>query len=381
MFDCDGHNPCLNQAQCFYENHDLCQRKIMCQCRPCFFGLSCQLTTNGFSLSLDSILGYDIYPNISFQNQPRIVWISLVLTIVFMLIGYINGILSLITFKRKLVCQVGCGLYLFGSSMTGLILTSFFGLKFCILILSHMSIIQNQTFLLVQCQLTDWIIRSCLHLDQWLHSCVSTERAVCAIKGVHFNRRTSRRTAKWILIGLFIFVCASNIHDSFHRTIAYEENDENFDERIWCVIQYSNSIQIYDSFILLFHFFLPFILNIISTVILLRKQSQQEQKKCRDKKDKNFSTILLKNIQKNKHLLIAPLVLIILAIPRLIISFLSTCMQSYEKSWLYLCGYFISFIPSMLTSIIFILPSKFYKAQLKASVQTYQKYIRNYFYI
>ena len=380
-FDCDGYNPCLNQAQCFYENSDLCQRKIMCQCRPCFFGLSCQLTTNGFSLSLDSILGYDIYPNISFKSQSRTVWISLVITIVFMLIGYINGILSLITFKRKLVCEVGCGIYLFGSSMTGLLMTCLFGLKFWILILSHMSIIRNQTFLLVQCQLTDWIIRSCLHLDQWLHSCVSIERAVCAVKGVHFNRRQSRQTAKWILIGLLSFVFASNVHDPIHRTIAYEENDENFNERIWCVTQYSNSIQTYDSFILLLHFFLPFILNSISTVILLRKQSQQQQQMTRDKNNNNnnnFSTILLKNIQKNKHLLIAPFVLIILAIPRLIISFLSTCMQSYEKSWLYLCGYFISFIPSMLTFIIFILPSKFYKAQFKASIQTYKKYIRNH---
>jgi hypothetical protein len=36
-------------------------------------------------------------------------------------------------------------------------------------------------------------------------------------------------------------------------------------------------------------------------------------------------------------------------------------MRSSREPWLYLCGYFLSFIPSMLTFIIYILPSKKYK--------------------
>ncbi|CAF4271050.1 unnamed protein product, partial [Rotaria sordida] len=44
--------------------------------------------------------------------------------------------------------------------------------------------------------------------------------------------------------------------------------------------------------------------------------------------------------------------------------FASKCMNSNNDATLYLIGYFVSFIPPMLTFIIFVMPSKFYKEQL-----------------
>jgi hypothetical protein len=46
--------------------------------------------------------------------------------------------------------------------------------------------------------------------------------------------------------------------------------------------------------------------------------------------------------------------LILLTLHRLIISFASGCMRSAREPWLYLIGYFLSFIPSMLTFIVFM---------------------------
>jgi hypothetical protein len=62
-------------------------------------------------------------------------------------------------------------------------------------------------------------------------------------------------------------------------------------------------------------------------------------------------------------------VLILLNLPRLIILFLSGCMRSAHQPRLYLIGYFISFISSMLTFIIFILPSKTYKDEFDIIVE------------
>ncbi|CAF1033075.1 unnamed protein product [Adineta steineri] len=57
------------------------------------------------------------------------------------------------------------------------------------------------------------------------------------------------------------------------------------------------------------------------------------------------------------------------AIPRLIISFLSGCMKSARDAWFYLIGYFISFIPSMMSFVIFVLPSSMYKKIFDQSME------------
>ena len=80
-----------NGGECF-EEQTSCPRISICKCPVCFYESRCQLTSNGFSLSLDSILGYHIQPNISFTNQPIAVSISLTLTIIIIILGLINGI-------------------------------------------------------------------------------------------------------------------------------------------------------------------------------------------------------------------------------------------------------------------------------------------------
>ena len=107
-------------------------------------GRRCQFTTSGFGLSLDAILGYHILPNINIIHQPSIVKFSLTLTMIFIIIGFINGIFTLITFKNKTIREVGCGLYLLGSSITSLIIMIIFGLKFFILIFTQIGIISNR---------------------------------------------------------------------------------------------------------------------------------------------------------------------------------------------------------------------------------------------
>ncbi len=65
-------------------------------------------------------------------------------------------------------------------------------------------------------------------------------------------------------------------------------------------------------------------------------------------------------------------ILIILGIPRLIISFTSACMKSTSDSWLFLVGYFISLIPPLLTFILFVLPSKTYKETFRKAISQYR---------
>ncbi|CAF4795720.1 unnamed protein product, partial [Rotaria sp. Silwood2] len=106
-FDCFGQSVCENERQCFQDASD-CSQISMCIYPSCFYGTKCQFSSSGFALSLDAILGYHIQPHISFIHQPTIVKISLISSLIFMIIGFINGILALIIFKNKIIRQVGC---------------------------------------------------------------------------------------------------------------------------------------------------------------------------------------------------------------------------------------------------------------------------------
>jgi hypothetical protein len=91
------------------------------------------------------------------------------------------------------------------------------------------------------------------------------------------------------------------------------------------------------------------------------------------RKQKTYRQHLRQEFHQQKHLIISPIILVILAFPRLIISFLSGCMKSPRNPWLHLIGYFISFIPSALTFMVFVLPSETYKEQLRKSVNRFRR--------
>jgi hypothetical protein len=371
-FDCSGQNECENDGQCLQDKLD-CPTKSLCICRPCFYGSRCQFSTNGFGLSLDGILGYHILSNVTLSQQPFIIKMSLSLTIIFVIIGLINGILSGITFKNKNVREVGCGLYLLGSSITTLLTTIIFSLKFVILLLAQMLIISNRSFLQVQCYSIDFILRVCLCMDQWLNACVALERAITTIQGASFVKKKSKQTAKLVIIILLIVIICTSIHDPIYRHLIDEENDTDVEKRIWCIVTYSSNLQIYNYFIHSFHFFGPFMINLISSIILITKKSRQQ---LNIHHNQTYQEILRKQFKQHKHLLTAPIVLVILALPRLIITFISKCMKSSNDSWLFLTGYFISFIPPMLTFVVFVMPSKFYMKEFRKTVEKYRTNIQ-----
>ena len=56
---CQHKSVCENGGECFPDRVS-CPTSMMCTCNKCYFGTKCQLTTKGFGLSLDTILGYQI---------------------------------------------------------------------------------------------------------------------------------------------------------------------------------------------------------------------------------------------------------------------------------------------------------------------------------
>jgi uncharacterized membrane protein len=167
--------------------------------------------------------------------------------------------------------------------------------------------------------------------------------------------------SKYVIIVIIPLVIVSVLPDPFHRGLV----DDLEDSDGWCVINYSNSFALLNSIVLVFHFLVPFIINIISAVLIIiitaRQRSTVQKKLTR-------AEYLRNQFQQHKNLLISPCILVILALSRLIMSFLSGCMSSTRDSCFFLFGYFISFIPPILTFFVFVLPSKTYKKEFLLSI-------------
>jgi len=373
----DDRSICENDGKCFQDDES-CPKRSACLCKPCYHGRRCQHRTSGFGLSLEGILGSQILPIKSLSSQPTIIRTSFALILVFTLIGLTNGIVSLITFHNKLICEVGCGLYLLSLPIISIILMILFQLKFIVILLTQMKILPNGLFMKMQCHSLDYLVQVCLSLDQWLNACVAIERVVTTKQGAKFKKEKSRNVAKGIIFLVIAITMASLVHDPYFRLVFEDDSGDDDDDelqvkRIWCIVRYNSQFQIYNSLIHSLHFFGPFFCNIISSILLVVTRSRQQENL---QKNQIFKTILRKQFEEHKHLLTAPIILVILALPRLILTYLFKCMESESDAWLYLCIYLITFIPSMLTFVIFILPSKFYKKEFQKTVQEYRTRIR-----
>ena len=369
-FDCLGQNACENDGQCFQDN-PTCPQTSVCRCVECSYGRRCQFKMDGFRLSLDAILGYHIQPGLLLRQQPFIVHLALSLIIVLTVIGFINGLFSLVTFKNRKLCEVGCGLYLLGSSVTTLLTMFLLLWKIVTLLTSQMGLLTNSLFLSVNCRLVDYLLRVCLNLDQWLSACVSLERAISTWQGVTFNKSKSRAMGKRIIIFLVVLMVSITIYDPMYRSLIDDKmNSHDEDDRIWCVAAYPYVLQTVDSTIQMIQFCVPFVINVISAVIIIWQSARLRRK---SHLMISFRKILGQQFRHHKHILIGPIVIVVLSVPRLVLAITSGCMKSNNQSRIYLAGYLISFAPALLSFVIFVLPSKLYKKEFQYTVQQYRK--------
>ena len=366
-YDCQGYNQCENAGQCF-QNNRTCPTKSTCVCPDCYHGSRCQFSTKGFLLSLDPILGYHIKPHVSLNQQPLIIKVSVAINTIMLVLGLVSSILSLITFRPKKSRQLGSGNYLLASSLTSLLMMVVLTLKFWDLILSQMSVITNRVWLIISCKSLDYLLKVFLASSEWLTACVAIERMISVNTGANFNKMKSKKYSKWVIISVFILTTLTLLQDPlYHQLIDDSDVDE---QRIWCFVQYSLSVRYYNTFITLFHFLVPFSIHVITALRIIKKVAHR---RSIVQPEQPYQTHFQQEFHRHQHLLFAPSMLILLSLPRLILFFLKGCMRSAREPWFYLIGYFVSFIPSTLIFVVFVLPSKHYKREF---IDVYTRTIR-----
>ncbi|CAF4047003.1 unnamed protein product, partial [Adineta steineri] len=346
----------------------------------CIIGGSCNSQTKGIGITLDDILRYEINQNMTLKNQSLLVKISVALTMIMLIMGLINSILSLLTFQNADLRKVGCGIYLLASSITSLLTISMFTINFSFILLNQMNSSIDLSTRRGGCISIEPLLKLFLYFDTWLNACVAIERAINVYQGISFNKEKSKRLARWIIFILPFCITATIIHEPLHRDVfehQVKERDEWFEMKVieiyrWCAINYSRVVKDYNTAILFIHLIGPFIANLFSALFIIFGTARQ---RSLAQTSRSYVTHIREQLREHKQLVISPAILLILAMPRLIISLLSGCVKVSDKPWLYLLPYFISFTPSILVFVVFVVPSELYLKTLKGSLRTWQRRI------
>ena len=353
--NCGAEAFCEHGGQCFRDD-PICPKRMTCGCRPCSFGSRCQFSTKGMGLSLDVVLGYHIRVKAPLSRQPSMLFVSLAITALLFAVGLVDALFCIWTFQAPRIRQTGCGLYLLATSITSLLVITAFVIKMIFMIVSQMGAVTHRSFLLGRCITMDFTVRVLLTVGDWLRACVCVERALTVSQGIGFNAVKSKRVAKVVICVVYLAVAMSALHEPLHRQLV----DDPDEQRTWCVTTYSSLWTTVNYAVVVLQFVAPFIINIVSALLIIvmgaRRRSAIQQRLT-------LRQHLLAQFQQHKKLLISPCVLIVLTTPRLILSFASGCMSSSRQSWLFLAGYFVEFIPPILTFAVFVLPSEVYRAE------------------
>ncbi|CAF1667236.1 unnamed protein product [Adineta ricciae] len=228
------------------------------------------------------------------------------------------------------------------------------------------------------CKSIETLLKLFFYWDAWLNACVAVERGMSVYKGVSFDKEKSKRFARWIIFILPIMIVGTVIHESIHRKMFkhevkqrkwYSEN-YNIDEDIeigtytWCITSYSQWLQGYNTAVLFIHLLGPFVANLLSALFIIIGTARR---RAEAQRQHSYKEHLREQWNEYKQLVISPIILVFLSTPRLIISLLSGCADVSSHTWLYICGYFVSFTPSILIFVVFVLPSNSYRKTFNES--------------
>ncbi|CAF1527177.1 unnamed protein product, partial [Adineta ricciae] len=303
---CSSKHTCLNGGQCL-QDHPTCPSTVICVCTDCFYGNQCQFYSKGLGLTLDEILTYEIKSNVNLIDQSFVVKLCALITTIILLAGIFNSILSTIVFKNKTSQEVGCGIYLFTSSIVSLCIVILFALKFWFLIYSYRDFLGQKFIRFSNCMIIEPLLKLLLNVNNWLNACVAGERAFAVFKGVSFRKEASKQTAEWIIVCLIVINIILLIPQTFHLRLFYDQKED----RTWCVILYSELLNNYNSFSLFFHFFSPFIINLFSALFIIIGTAHQ---RVVSQNQHKFTNHFISKFKQHKHLLISSVILLILSL-------------------------------------------------------------------
>ena len=299
----------------------------------------------------------------SLSEQSLLIKLCLAILTMMIAFGLIGNILCIITLARKKSRETGCGYYLLNISLYNQLALIILGLRFVYLLNTQMVVWTDRSKSLILCQCLEYGLIVLPNLSNWLSACVSIERTYAVVRGAFFNKQTSIRVAKYLCVLLLIILAGITVHEPFDRQII---EDPRLGRYTWCITKFnSERWQKLASVLSIIYLLGPFLINFLSTSILLVAITRQRSTVQKNKSTQSFLAALRKQMAYYKHLIISPMILLILNFPRLVISLGSLCVDTSWRNYVFLAGYLISFVPFMTTFFIFIIPAPVYQDEFK----------------
>jgi len=318
------------------------------------------------------LIGMDMKTgNTSFNQQPTIIYLILIFLLLFLLISLIFNTITILVLSNKKLRQVGCDLYYLYLTIVSQIGFILLFLRFIYMVIIQMYIVDNLLFLQISCVSLEYLIRLIPSLFDWLTVCISIERAYTVIKDVKFTKNIALKTLKlshWIILVVFSLNILTTLHRTFYLKLVDEITLNNEPKGYpWCILDLAATRWlIYEKFINICHLIMPFILNLLSIIAFISYRIKFELATATRKNKKTRFFIIKEQLFKYKPIIISPLVILILEIPRFIFTFTLACIEYPWQRYVHLIGYLISFLPLASVLFIYILPSPKYKQELQA---------------
>jgi len=296
----------------------------------------------------------------SFNQQSTIIHLTSIFILIILLISLIFNTISIFVFSNKEFRKVGCDLYLLYLTIISQIGLILLFLRFLYMIIIQMYIVNNFLLIKISCILLEYSIRLIPSLFDWLTVCISIERAYTVIKDIQFTKVIALKTLKfsrWIILIVFLLNILTTFHRSFHLVLVDQLtlNDEP-QGHPYCVLDFaSTSWNIYEKIINICHLIIPFILNLFSVISFILYKTKFELTSATRKKQDTRLVIMKEQLLKYKLLIISPIVILILEIPRFVLIFTLACIKYPWERYTHLAGYITSFLPLLGVAFIYIL--------------------------
>jgi hypothetical protein len=307
---------------------------------------------------LDALFGRLTTIAMPLREQPAMIQAYLVAATVMFIFGVCMNTLTIALFVlQSETREVGCSFYIIASAAFGLCSLTMFSAKFASLF-AFPQMANN-----FGCIFIEYFLKCLPAICDWFNACVPLERLWSVRAGISFNKNRSKHVAKKIVSLLPFVIAVSVVHDPIHRQSIIDVQLDG-GQRSWCVIELSRTfVRTYNLFINIVHYFVPFLLNLISSIIILLRLARNRSRANKQR----YNIVIKQQLAAYKSWIISPIVLALLALPRVIFALILTCISLSTPVWqihLLLIGYFISFLPQIGTFLIFVVPSKRYMEAL-----------------
>jgi hypothetical protein len=190
----------------------------------------------------------------------------------------------------------------------------------------------------------------------------------------------SPRTAKCIIAVIIIGIVACDVHKLIYYQSIEDPKFLGINNSTWCVTSYPSGVATYNQVNIILNYALPFLINLVSTIILIIIITRRRATATRKQRDQSISEVnapstfrtYMDLLSKNKDLILAPSVTMLpqlFSLPQFILS-LSLACQEFKIGWqrvLLIISYFITYLPQVLSYKLYISPSSFYMEEFNAT--------------